>query len=158
MSAKPYYFLIRDLRTKVWARVSAEGKTLAGALGAAWRDLPAEFDDRLPGLRLFSFDMFNGRTREHAAFIGQGETMAEAFAEAVKGTRDSFRPKNDGKLRPAVGVLVRCPPLPGDTYAVCSTVSRSVESFEGDETIAEEAARLAREAEKKRMQNEGKAA
>lgn len=166
MSAKTFTFTVEDLRTKARGEAAATHATLAGAFALAAKELPAalhaDYYGPFPGpqcwVRLFHIRFVNTRTGEAAGFIGQGESVAEAFSDGVKGTADTFRPKNDGKARPQFGLWVQQPPRIGDTEAVCSTVSRSIASFESDETMAEEAARLAREAEAKAAANQGRAA
>lgn len=74
--------------------------------------------------KLFTFEVENGRTGERMKFIGQGHGMMEALQDALKGADQQFRPKNDGKQRPALGVMAKT--LTG------KFVNRSLKEFEGD--------------------------
>jgi hypothetical protein len=150
MTPKIFNFSVVDMRAAVTAAFSAESQTLAGAFAIGAKELPALFGDKQPGLRMFRFRFENARTGEFSAFLGQGETIAAAWADAIKCTRDTFRPKNDGKHRPSVGLTVLLGPG--------RLVSRSVESFQSDETFDQERDRLAAELEQKRLEQGGRAA
>ncbi len=116
------------------------------------------FADKQLGLRMWRFRFENGRTQEFAAFIGQGETVIEAWADGLKGTRDTFRPKQDGRSRESNGLAVLLPPRTGDDQAIGRHVARSIESFQGDEPYEQERRRVRLAAERKRLTAEGKVA
>lgn len=71
----------------------------------------------------FQFTVTNMRTNETCGFIGSGETIKDALADAIKNANDSFRPKNDGKMRPPNGVMIRI----GE-----QCVHRTLQEFESD--------------------------
>lgn len=75
-------------------------------------------------LKMFRFSVENMTTREHAKFIGQGESIAAAISDGLKGVQDTFRPKNDGKQRDPMGLAVTLPS--GEI------VNRKLQDFEGD--------------------------
>jgi hypothetical protein len=111
-------------------RFSAQGETLDGALRAGLAAGASPFASRQT-LRLFRFRFQNTRTGEFSALIGQGCDVAAAWADALKVTREQFRPKNDGRQRPANGisVLLAADRLPDYRRRV---VQRSVENFESE--------------------------
>lgn len=74
-------------------------------------------------LKQFRFEVTNTRTGEKAAFIGDGEKMAEAFAEGVKNCQSAFRPK-DGKGGNEQGMAV--------TTKQGGVVKRTLREFESD--------------------------
>lgn len=149
-SAKRFEFTIEDLRTHHRTQVAGVHAKLDGAFKLAAAALRLPFTCPGPGLRMFRFQFVNTRTGEASGFLGQGVVVADAWSNAVKGTYETFRPKNDGKWRPSFGVTVLLPPRPGDKDAIGRAVSRPIPSFESDETFAEEQARLAREAAEKK--------
>lgn len=58
---------------------------------------------------MFRFSVENLTTRESADFIGQGASLLEALSDGIKNCNQPFRPKNDGKARPNIGLAVRLP-------------------------------------------------
>jgi hypothetical protein len=74
--------------------------------------------------KLFRFTAENMTTRETAAFIGQGVTVKDAFAEAIKNAADAFRPSTSGAKRPEHGIAVTLPSG--------RVVGRTVSQFESD--------------------------
>ncbi len=60
-------------------------------------------------LKMFAFRVVNMTTKESCSFLGQGVTLAAAFADGLKGTQEAFRPKNDGRQRSQIGLSVRLP-------------------------------------------------
>lgn len=75
-------------------------------------------------LKLFKFTAENMRTAERAAFLGQGENLADAFKDAVANIGAPFRPSSSGAKRPEHGMAVTLPDG--------ATVSRTLREFEGD--------------------------
>lgn len=150
MAIKTFSFSVMDLRTRFRSDFAAAADTLGGAFAAGAGELPPVFSRKEEGLRMFRFRFENERTKECAAFIGQGFTVAEAWGDALKGTLETFRPKQDGARRPANGLAV--------LLVSGRIVSRLVEAFQSDETLAQEQARLAREAEAKRLAAGGRVA
>ena len=58
-------------------------------------------------LALFRFKVDNLSTKETTEFLGQGDTLEEAFKDGVKNCRTQFRGKNDGKARDELGMMVQ---------------------------------------------------
>lgn len=158
MSVKVFTFAFEDITQLAVALASASAAKVADAFKAVMPGLPPLFADKQPGLRLFRIRMHNGMTGEETGFIGQGYSLEEAWDDGVKGSKETFMPKNDGKSRPQRGVTILLAPRPGDTYALGRAVSRSIESFESDETFAQERLRVRLEAERQRQREAGFAA
>lgn len=78
----------------------------------------------------FRFSIENMATRETTAFIGQGETIADAVKDGLKNVTDSFRPKNDGKSRPENGLAV--------TLKNGRMVNRTLVQFQSEFAFGEE--------------------
>ena len=83
-TAKAFDFTIEDPRTRARGGFVVTAPTLAAAFAGGAPSLPAVFGDKQPGLRMFRFAMRNGKTGERTQFMGQGETVTEAFGDAVK--------------------------------------------------------------------------
>lgn len=127
MAAKLFTFEVEDLRSHATAGFAVEAEKLEAAFAGGAPQLAA-----LAGagpLRLFRFAFANGRTGERSAFLGQGETLAAAWADGVKGARTTAA-RRDGRAGVSVILL-------GGRAAV-----RSLESFEGDETFEVERLRV----------------
>ena len=75
-------------------------------------------------VKQFKFSVENTRTRESTAFIGQGETIAEALKDGMKCVEATFRPKSDGQNRGQIGLAVH--------LANGSIVNRPLREFESD--------------------------
>ncbi len=148
-SAKTFIFSVEDMRTRETVRFAVDAEKLGEAFKRGADDAAATIAAK-GALRLFRFRFKNGRTGERSSFIGQGETLAEAWGDAVKGTRETFRPKNDGKQRASNGVCVQLPSG--------RVVSRSIEAFEGNETYDEQRRRERLEEERARLAAEGRVA
>lgn len=80
-------------------------------------------------VKQFRFSVENTRTRESTAFIGQGETIAEALKDGIKCVEATFRPKSDGQNRGQTGLAVK--------LANGSVVNRTLREFESDGQVAE---------------------
>ena len=76
-------------------------------------------------LKLFKFSVENTVTGESCAFLGQGETVADAFKEGSANTSALFRPSTSGAKRPEHGVAV--------TTKDGRKVSRTLKEFESDQ-------------------------
>lgn len=75
-------------------------------------------------LKLFEFTVKNTRTKETACFLGQGESIEQAFKEGTKNAGENFRPSTSGAKRPTNTIAVTLP----DGRHVCRTLT----DFEGD--------------------------
>ncbi len=148
-SVKTFTFAVEELRSGSSVRFSVDAAHL-GAAGAAGLKACAPGFGGKGALRLFRFQFANGATGERSTLIGQGESSTEAWSDAQKLTRETFRPKNDGRQRASNGVGVI---LEGGRI-----VARSIESFEGDETYEQERRRVRLEEERARLAAGGKAA
>lgn len=74
--------------------------------------------------KFFKFYVENMRTGEKTDFIGQGETMAVAWSDAVKLVNEHFRPSSSGKKTNPHGVHV----MTKDGRSV----HRTLQEFESD--------------------------
>lgn len=74
-------------------------------------------------VKLFGFCISNQVTKETTTFLGQGETIKEAFEDGIKTVQTTFRPKNDGKSRAEHGLMVQAQGGP---------VKRTFAEFESD--------------------------
>lgn len=148
-SVKTFTFAVADLSSSAVARFAIDAARVGEAGAAGLKTAAPGFGGK--GLmRLFRFQFVNGATSERSALIGQGETATEAWSDAQKLTRETFRPKNDGRQRPSNGV--------GVVLANGRSVARSLESFEGDETYEQERRRVRLEEERARLAAGGKVA
>lgn len=148
-SVKTFTFAVEDLSSLAVVRFAIDAARVGDAGAAGLKSATPSFGGKGP-LRLFRFQFANGATGERAALIGQGETATEAWGDAQKLTRETFRPKNDGRSRPSTGV--------GIVLANGRSVARSLESFEGDETYEQERRRVRLEEERARLAAGGKVA
>lgn len=142
MGIKRFTFSVEEMTSKLAAEFSAEAAKVDEAFRAGAWALPPIFADAGAGLRMFRIGIQNGKTGEMTGAIGQGDNVAEAWGDILKGARESFRPKQDGKPRPATGFSILLPARKGDLYAVGRCVARSIEDFESDETYQQQRARL----------------
>lgn len=76
------------------------------------------------GLKFFEFRVTNKKTGESTGFLGQGETMQEAWSDGTSNVTAIFRPKQDGKARRTHGLAV--------TTSAGSVVIKTLQEFEGD--------------------------
>ncbi len=84
-------------------------------------------------LKQFRFTIENTKTRETARFLGQGETVEEAWKDGFKNIQDPFRPSSSGAKRPEHGCAVTLP-----SGAI---VSRTLKEFQGDRPYQPEEAK-----------------
>lgn len=75
--------------------------------------------------RLFKFYVQNSFTKQGTQFLGQGETLDEAWKDAQKNLNAPFRPKG-GVSSNAIPLTVTLPDG--------SKVTRTLQDFERDET------------------------
>lgn len=75
---------------------------------------------------LFKFWAMNMATKQATQFLGQGETLDEAWKDAIKNLNAPFRPKQDGRVHPPIPLTV--------TLQDGSKITRSLQEFERDET------------------------
>lgn len=80
-------------------------------------------------LKMFEFTAVNTRTKESAAFLGQGETMDEAWKDAVKNLHDKFRANSNGQTTTGKGQ----PNTMGVLLPNGARVSRTIKEFESDQ-------------------------
>lgn len=75
-------------------------------------------------LKFFQFTVVNTRTKESAHFLGQGETMAQAWKDAVDNVAAPFRHKQDSRPHPPLRMTVTLP--------TGQSVNRTQKLFESD--------------------------
>lgn len=75
-------------------------------------------------LKMFEFTVRNGRTKETTSFLGQGETMAQAWVDGIKNVGEPFRHKQDNRPHPPLRMAV--------TLVDGRTVNRTQKLFESD--------------------------
>jgi hypothetical protein len=82
---------------------------------------------------MFEFTVTNTRTKESAAFLGQGLTMDEAWKDGVKILNDTFRANSNGQKTSGKGQ----PNTLGVQLPDGRRVTRELRDFEGDEKYDE---------------------
>lgn len=75
-------------------------------------------------LKHWHFTVQNTRTKEAVEFLGQGESMGDAWKDGYGNLSAPFRHKQDGKAHPPIRLAVT---LPDGTH-----VNRELKPFEGD--------------------------
>lgn len=84
-------------------------------------------------LKMFMFTVTNTRTKESADFLGQGETMEEAWKDGLKILNDTYRANSNGQTTTGKGQ----PNTMGVQLPDGRRVTRRLKEFEGDETYKE---------------------
>ncbi len=55
---------------------------------------------------MFKFTAERCSNGDHFTFLGQGNSVKEAFADGIKNVDETYRPSSDGKKRPRHGIAV----------------------------------------------------
>lgn len=84
-------------------------------------------------LKMFEFTVTNTRTKESAAFLGQGLTMEEAWKDGAKILNETFRANSNGQTTNGKGQ----PNTLGVQLPDGRRVTRLLRDFEGDEKYDE---------------------